>query len=209
MPVTAVKTQPNGSKLLSNGNILTPEGRWSYAHLFHARLPKDAQPNQKPKYQCTLLFKPGEDISLLVGEVVRVLTEKFGPQEKWPKKLKNPILDQGDYDGDEYVKGAKMIRCNSLRKPGVVDARAQQIEDESMVYSGCFGRLTVRAYYYDTNGNKGVAFGLQNAQKTRDGDPLAGAPSAASDEFESFGDDPMGGAGGETSSADPLAGMMG
>lgn len=206
MPVTTVKSTPNGCKLLSNGNVLTPEGRFSYASLFHARLPRDAQPGAKAKYQCTILFKPNEDLSILVDEYKRVLSEKFGTDPaKWPKKLKNPFLKQDDFDGDEYVKGAFMLRCNSIRKPGVVDARAQQIEDEGLVYSGCYGRLTVRAYYYDTAGNKGVAFGLQNAQKTRDGDPLGGTAANPTDEFDSFGDDPMGGS---PASSDPLAGMV-
>lgn len=206
MPVTVVKSTPNGCKLLSNGNILTPEGRFSYASLFVARLPKDAQPGAKAKYQCTLLFKPGEDLSILADEFKRVMTEKFGTSDKWPKKVKSPFLKQDDFDGPEYTPGGFMIRCNSTRKPGVVDARAQQIEDESQVYSGCYGRLTVRAYYYDQAGNKGVSFGLQNAQKTRDGDPLGGGGSSPTDEFDAFGDDPMGGS---TASSDPLAGVMG
>lgn len=207
MPVTVVKSTPNGCKLLSNGNILTPEGRWSYVSLFVPRLGKNPKPGAKPKYQCTLLFKPGEDLSILSEEAVRVMTEKFGGPEKWPKKYHKPLLSQDDYDGPEYVAGAKMIRCNSLRKPGVVDARNVQIDDEGSVYSGCYGRLTVRAFYFDNDGNKGVSFGLQNAQKTRDGESLGGAaPIDPTTEFDAFGDDPMGG---NSASNDPLGGMMG
>jgi hypothetical protein len=57
------------------------------------------------------------------------------------------------------------------------------IINEADFYPGCYARATVRPFWYDTAGNKGVAFGLQNIQKLADGEPLGGRV-VASKEFE-------------------------
>jgi len=65
----------------------------------------------------------------------------------------------------------------------VVDNKVQPILDQSEVYSGCYGRVSVTFYAYNSNGNKGIAAGLGNVQKLRDGEPL-GSRANAKDEFE-------------------------
>ena len=49
------------------------------------------------------------------------------------------------------------------------------------IYSGMYARVTLNFYPFDTAGNKGIGCGLGNVMKTRDGEPLAGGASAASD----------------------------
>ena len=44
-----------------------------------------------------------------------------------------------------------------------------------------FARVTVNFFPYNTAGSKGVGCGLGNVLKTRDGEPLSGGASAASD----------------------------
>jgi hypothetical protein len=56
-----------------------------------------------------------------------------------------------------------------------------EIIDPNEVYSGCYGRVSVTLYPYNTNGSKGIAYGLQNVQKLTDGDRLGGSSSAAAD----------------------------
>ena len=51
----------------------------------------------------------------------------------------------------------------------------------SEVYSGVYGRASINFYAFNSNGNKGIACGLNNLQKIRDGEPLGGKSSAASD----------------------------
>lgn len=43
-------------------------------------------------------------------------------------------------------------------------------------------------YGFNTNGNRGIAAGLGNIQKLRDGEPLGGKANAA-EEFETYDDD--------------------
>jgi len=56
-----------------------------------------------------------------------------------------------------------------------------QITDEEEVYSGCYGYASVNFFAFNTAGNKGVAAGLNNVLKTRDGDYLGSRVSAEAD----------------------------
>lgn len=57
------------------------------------------------------------------------------------------------------------------------------ILDREEIYSGCFCRFSVNLYPFSTNGNNGVAVGLNNVQKICDGERLAGG-SRAEDDFD-------------------------
>lgn len=84
--------------------------------------------------------------------------------------------------------GCYFINANSATKPGVVDADCQPILDTSELYSGIYGRASINFYAFNTNGNKGIACGLNNLQKLRDGEPLGGK-SRAEDDFSDMDDD--------------------
>ena len=77
------------------------------------------------------------------------------------------------------------MNANSINAPQIVDQDVNPILDRSEVYSGCYGRVSINFYAFNTNGNRGVACGLGNIQKTRDGEPLGGHVSAAS-EFDTW-----------------------
>lgn len=105
------------------------------------------------------------------------------------KALKTPLRD-GDEErpDDEAYAGSYFINANSATKPGVVDASCQPILDTSELYSGIYGRASINFYAFNTNGNKGIACGLNNLQKLRDGEPLGGK-SRAEDDFADMDDD--------------------
>ena len=52
----------------------------------------------------------------------------------------------------------------------------------------CYGRASITFYAFNSNGNKGIACGLNNLQKIRDGEPLDGH-TRAEDDFADFDDD--------------------
>ena len=159
------------------GNVLTHEARVSYPYVFEPN--KGPNNDQEPKYSLTLLFAKGADLAPLKKAAEEAVREKWG--DKPPKKLKSPFLDQGDYDKPGYEAGCIMVRASSNERPGLVDARVQPIIDPCDFYAGCYCRATLRAFAYDRNGNQGVSFGLQNIQKLRDGERLAGRPKAEED----------------------------
>ena len=80
------------------------------------------------------------------------------------------------------------MNANSTTKPGVVDADRQPILDSSELYSGIIGRASINFYAFNSNGNKGIACGLNNIQKLADGAPLGGH-SRAEDDFADLDDD--------------------
>ncbi len=178
-------------------NILSPEFRVSFSNVFEAR---KNELSGKMEFGLVALFALGANLDALKAAARQVIVDKFGPDpQKWPTGLRNPFRDQGEKvrkdgngvpilgtDGkpvlqDGHVAGAVFLNLKSQQKPGIVDENVQDIIDPSRFYSGCWARATIRPYYYDQKGNKGVAFGLQNVQKLRDDDPLGGRTTAQQD----------------------------
>ena len=96
--------------------------------------------------------------------------------------IKNPLRD-GDAErpDDEAYKDSYFINANSATAPGIVDAARQPILERSEVYSGVYGRASINFYAFNSNGNKGIACGLNNLQKISDGEPLGGKTRAEDD----------------------------
>ena len=103
--------------------------------------------------------------------------------------MKLPLRD-GDIDRpeDEAYADSYFFNANSRQAPQVVDQNVQPILDQSEVYSGCYGRISVNFYGFNNNGNRGIAAGLGNIQKLRDGESLGGRSNAEED-FDAVGDE--------------------
>lgn len=101
--------------------------------------------------------------------------------------LKTPLRD-GDVErpDDEAYAGHWFINANSNTAPGVVDINRQPIMDTSEIYSGVYARVSLSLYAFNSNGNRGIACGLQNIQKIRDGESLGGKASAEDDFDDNF-----------------------
>ena len=80
------------------------------------------------------------------------------------------------------------INANSTTAPQIVDRAVKPILDRGEVYSGCYARVSLNFYAFNSNGNKGIACGLGNIQKIRDGESLGGKTSAT-DDFGTVADD--------------------
>lgn len=157
-------------------NIMTPEFRVSFPYVFRPQ--KAMEAGKDPKFSLVMLFPPGADLTALKNAALAAITEKWGADKtKWPK-LRLPFRDQGEKTQEGYVKGAVFITATSKQKPGLVDQGVQPIIDETQFYAGCYAKATLRAFTYENTGNKGVSFGLQNVQKTRDGESLSGRVNA-------------------------------
>lgn len=143
----------------------------------------------KPKYSVSAII-PKSDKATLVKIKKAVEEAKQDYAEKWggkiPPNLKTPLRDgDADMPDDEAYKNSYFINANSKNAPQIVDSQVNPIIDKSEVYSGCYGRISVSFYGYNVNGNKGIAAGLGNIQKTKDGTPLGGM-STASEDFAEF-----------------------
>ena len=113
---------------------------------------------------------------------------KFGGKKPNKAALKLPLRD-GDLEReDEAYQGSYFLNANSTTAPQIVDRAVNPILDRGEIYSGCYARVSVNFYAFNSNGNRGIACGLGNIQKVRDGDPL-GSRSSAADDFATDLDD--------------------
>lgn len=173
-------------------NIMTPEFRVSFAHVFRPQA-NPQNPAAEKKFSLACLFPHPSKmtpsykkeyeafVAKIKAEINQAIAEKWGAKK--PANLRMPFRDQGEKTFDGYEAGAVWFNASSKQKPGLVDANNNDIIDETAFYSGCYARATLRVYAYDASGNRGVGIGLQNVQKLRDGEPLSGRLKAQ-DEFE-------------------------
>lgn len=157
--------------------------RFSYLHCWEP----EAINGGEPKYSVSAII-PKSDKETIKKIQAAVEAAKQESLSKWggkiPPNLKLPLRD-GDIDRpeDEAYKGCYFFNANSRQAPQVVDKQVQPILDQTEVYSGCYGRISVNFYGYNSNGNRGVAAGLGNIQKLKDGEALSSRTNAE-DDFE-------------------------
>ena len=113
---------------------------------------------------------------------------KFGGKKPNKAAIKLPLRDGDTEREDEAYAGHWFINANSKTAPQIGDKAVKPILDRDEVYSGCYARFSLNFYAFNSNGNKGIACGLGNIQKIRDGESLGGRSSAA-DDFSTEEDD--------------------
>lgn len=166
--------------------ITGPNTRWSYANVWE---PKSIN-GGTPKYSVSLII-PKSDTKT-VAKIKAAIEAAYREGEAKLKgngkstpplaTLKTPLRD-GDLErpDDPAYANSYFINANSATAPGIVDADRNPILIRSEIYSGVFGRASITLFSFNSNGNKGIACGLNNLQKIRDGEPLGGKASAESD----------------------------
>ena len=166
--------------------VTGPDTRWSYVNAWE---PKSIN-GGTPKYSVSLMI-PKSDTKT-VGKLKAAIEAAYREGEAKLKgngktvppmaAIKNPLRD-GDIErpDDAAYANAYFINANATAAPGIVDADRNPILTRSEVYSGVYGRASISFYAFNSNGNKGIACGLNNLQKMRDGEPLGGKTSAESD----------------------------
>ena len=177
----------NNAKPSNPMKVITgPDTRWSYANVWEPKsinggapkysvsliIPKsDTRTLNKIKAAIEAAYKEGEAKLKGSGRTVPPLTA-----------IKNPLRD-GDTErpDDAAYAGCYFINANAASAPGIVDADRNSILTRSEVYSGVYGRASITFYAFNSSGNRGIACGLNNLQKIRDGEPLGGKTSAESD----------------------------
>ena len=167
--------------------IVTGEVRLSYAHVWE---PNSIQ-GGKPKYSVSLIIPKTDTATIAaiekaVDAAIEQGIAKFGGKRPNKAALKSPLRDGDIERDDEAYKGAYFLNANSLTAPQIVDINVAPILDRAEVYSGCYARVSLSFYSFNTSGNKGVACGLGNIQKTRDGESLGGGRVSAETDFGAF-----------------------
>ena len=157
--------------------------RLSYTHLFNKYNPGGSG-ESGAKYMTNVLIPKGENETLNAIKKAIEAAKKSGVASKWggkePKKCDLPLRDGDDKDDDVY-EGMYYLNAKCSTRPGIVDRDRNPIVDEEEIYSGVWAIVSVTFYPYDTNGNRGVACGLNNVMKYKDDEKLGGRTSAEND----------------------------
>lgn len=174
-------------------NIVNPckvitgkDTRWSYANVWEAKSINGGT----PKFSVSLIIPKSDKVTVeKIKAAIQATYEEGQAKLKGNGRsvppltaIKTPLRD-GDIErpDDPAYANAYFINANSATAPGIVDIDCNPILSRSEVYSGVYGRASISFYAFNSNGNKGIACGLNNLQKIRDGEPLGGKASAASD----------------------------
>lgn len=157
--------------------------RLSYTHLF-SKFSHDGDPD-KGKYMTNVLIPKSERETVKAIKDAIEAAKNAGIAGKWhgkePKKLEQPLRD-GDIDReDDVYSDHYYINAKCATRPGVIDRNRTPIVDEEEIYSGVWALVSVTFYPYEVSGKKGVAVGLNNVMKFKDGERLGGRSSAESD----------------------------
>lgn len=185
---------------MKNTKVVTGKCRFSYAYLFEPQEPIDSK--GEPKYNVTLLI-PKTDTATMskIKEAIVGARENFCEKNganALPPKPVSPFNDgdgvkpNGEAFGPE-CKGCYVLRVKSSTKPVIVDAFRNEITNPAEVYSGCYGRASIKFVGYNKAGQKGITAVLLSIQKLCDGEPFGTVGSA--DDFDDDYRDPEAGDG--------------
>lgn len=169
--------------------VITGVVRLSYANVWE---PKSINGSSE-KYSVSVIIPKSDiktinEINTAVDLAIKESAGKFGGKIPNKASLKLPLRDGDAERDDEAYKDAYFVNANSKTPPQIVDKDLNPILDKTEVYSGCYARVSLTFYAFNSNGNKGIACGLGNIQKIRDGESLGGR-SSAEDDFASAVDD--------------------
>ncbi len=187
--------------------LTTPEGRFSFPHLFTPVAPDNGQ--GKPKYSCTILIpKTDKEIGKFLQEAQAEIME--GVKAEWPNPDKRPdiqtlpkALKDGDtvihqkdpllkgklkkLHGSPEIEGCWVVAASGTKKPTVLDRGGRIILDESEIEAGMIGRLMLHFYVCNTPQYCGISCGLEHALLVRDdGTRFGGGGAKAEDGFKQY-----------------------
>lgn len=186
----------NMTPVVKDAKVTTGEVRFSYLHVLE---PHAVRATDTPRYSVQLLIPKTEEGELTVQAIREAAKNAYDAtaarRPVMPKfhTLKSTLHDCDEEDDTEsHPERAGHYRmtvsAKADRAPVVVDSRLQAITDKSKIWSGCYGRVNLGAFYFDVQGNRAISFGLNSLQMSREGEPL-GAVTPANGGFTPLTDD--------------------
>ena len=189
--MTNTANKANTGIRINPTKVVTGVVRLSYANVWE---PKSINGGAE-KYSVSLIIPKSDSKTLTaIQKAIDAAIEegrgKFGGKIPNKSVLKLPLRDGNERPDDEAYANCFFVNANSSSAPEIVDKARDPILNRSEVYSGVYARASINFYAFNSNGNRGIACGLGNIQKVRDGEPLGGKTSAADDFASDYdGDD--------------------
>lgn len=159
---------------MSNSKVVTGKVRLSYCNVFEARASQDGG---EPKYSVSLLIPKSDTATVAMIEKAIESTIQDATAKTFQGKakgLKLPLRDGDTEKDDPAYEGHWFLSASSKQKPIILDENRNAVLDPRVIYSGCYGRASINFFAFNTNGNRGIAAGLNAIMKLTDGEPLGG-----------------------------------
>ena len=180
--------------------VVTGTVRLSYCNLVE---PRAGFEGNDPKFSVVLLIPKDDEATVSAIKRAQKAALENGKNTTFkgsiPKNWKDTFRD-GDEEMDteeqpEYAGHYFMnVGAQESRPPVLVDRRRNKLSKDEAAeefYSGMYARVSINAFPFNVQGSKGVSFGINAAQKVRDGEPLGGGKVNVDDEFDDLGDEEM------------------
>lgn len=186
--------------------VKTGEVRFAFCHLFEPYAFDEAQ---DPKYSVNILIPKNDKATLAaiqraynaakakgIEKNGKAFGAKVNPLKRAPGADKGMLIDCDEddrYSDNEDMAGHYMMSLKSKTAPVVLARETgtkhlDPSEGPDIVYSGCYGKVSMNLYPYNKIAT-GIAAGLNNVFKTRDGEYMGGRTSAESDFADELNDD--------------------
>ncbi len=189
MPSTTTKKEANPKK------VVTGRVRLSYCHLME---PRKVNLKDDPKYSTAIIIPKSDKATLRAIKAAQEIAREEGKSSKWggriPKNLAYTLKDGDNEEVTDLERNPEYEGCyymnvsSGTTRPGIVGRDLEPITDSEEIYSGIYARVSMTAFPYDFQGNKGVSFGLNHVQKVADGEPFGGR-ARAEDDFDALEDE--------------------
>ena len=130
--------------------VVTGVSRLCYINVFE---PKAMSEGQDPKYAVCVLVNKNDTETISRIQMAIEDAQQEGKEKFWggkiPKNLKLPLRD-GDLEREDQpeFENCYFFNCNSKQAPGIVDADRMPILEQSEIYSGIYGRVSVNFYRF-------------------------------------------------------------
>ena len=166
--------------------ITGPETRWAYVNVWEPRS-FDGSP---ARYSVCLII-PKTD----VGTLRKIQRAKMAAWQVWLARpdggwnssteefVRDPLHD-GDLErpDDPAYENAFFLHATSLWAPEIVDENLEPVKNREQVYSGVYGRASIRFFAYKgSDGTAGITARLNHLQLLSSGEMLGGRSTAQED----------------------------
>ena len=141
------------AKIMNGNRVVTNEVRLSYANVW---APKSINGSDE-KYSVSIII-PNSDtetiglINKAIDQAINDGIAKFGGKKPNKAAIKLPLRDGDTEREDEAYAGHWFINANSKTAPQIVDKAVKPILDRDEVYSGCYARVSLNFYAFNSNG---------------------------------------------------------
>ena len=162
--------------------------RLSFPQLFTAK----GFNGSDPKFSAAFILDKkanAENIKTIEEACTKLAKEKFGG--KVPKKCIMCLHDgEEKEDVDGYGEDVMFITSSNKKRPQVIDRdRSPIVEEDDIVFAGCYVNALVTLWVQDNDFGKRVNAQLSAIQFVKAGEAFGEAPTKVEDEFDDISED--------------------